>query len=192
MCAHYLVVGGTGMLSGLVGKLINDGELVSILSRDERSFLTLKNKFNSDNLFHIKCDYGDADNTKVCLKKHAEKVGLFDFSICWVHEPFEMETCSLVARYTLNTIWQVVGSSAVDPSNPNILQGAINYFSKFHPSTDYRIIVLGFVNNKLKSLGFSRWLTDLEISDGVFSAIGNDNTLNIVGTTTPWSSRPAF
>jgi hypothetical protein len=47
-------------------------------------------------------------------------------------------------------------------------------------------VVLGFV----LEAGKSRWLTNAEISDGVFAAIAAQAPHSIVGTVEPWSAKP--
>ncbi|MCM2446900.1 MULTISPECIES: hypothetical protein [unclassified Rahnella] len=192
MGSHYLVVGGTGMLSGVVERLIKDGNMVSILSRGEDNFRKLKLNLKSDNIFHIACDYHDADATKKKLELHTHKFGLFNFAICWVHEPSDIDTCSTIAHYTECTLWHVVGSSAADPSKPKKLEQNSMYFSKMHPNIDYRIIILGFIIDKGLIFKSSRWLSNYEISDGVNHALDNDLKITTIGTTMPWTFRPAF
>ncbi len=51
---------------------------------------------------------------------------------------------------------------------------------------DYAAVVLGFVVEG----GRSRWLSNDEISDGVFAAIESGAALSIVGTLEPWSAHP--
>lgn len=50
----------------------------------------------------------------------------------------------------------------------------------------FQAVVLGFVVES----GGSRWLTDVEISSGVFAAIESSMPLSIVGTVEPWTARP--
>ncbi|AFE58171.1 short chain dehydrogenase [Rahnella aquatilis HX2] len=87
MTSHYLVVGGTGMLSGVVKALIKDGNIVSIVSRGDEKFRKLVKDLGTNNLYHLSCDYHDIENLKIQLKNHTENLGFFDVSICWVHEP---------------------------------------------------------------------------------------------------------
>lgn len=192
MPSHYLIVGGTGMLSGVVKELLDRGNTVSVVSRGTERFFKLREGLERHNLYHISCDYHDIDNLKIKLKKNTENIGVFDFSVCWVHEPSEMNVCSAAVGFTRTPLWHVVGSSVADPSTPEEIQNRISFFHQNHPSTDYRIIILGFVMVNKSSFRRSRWLFNSEISHGIHVALNNDITVNVIGTTEPWSLRPGL
>lgn len=192
MTSHYLVVGGTGMLSGVVKELIKRGNVVSIVSRGDEKFRKMIGVLGTKNLHHLSCDYHDIENLKIQLKNHTENIGFFDFSLCWVHEPSEMNVCSVAVEFTKNSLWHIVGSSLADPSKPEEISHRLSFFRKNHPNIQYRIIILGFVIDSRLNSNKSRWLSNLEISDGINVALKNDITVNIIGTTVPWSLRPGF
>ncbi|WP_369790184.1 hypothetical protein [Rouxiella sp. WC2420] len=192
MTSHYLVVGGSGMLSGVVKELIECGNVVSIVSRGDEKFRKLFEVLGTKNFHHLSCDYHDIENLKIQLENHTESTGLFDFSLCWVHEPSEMNVFLVAVEFTKNSLWHVVGSSLADPSKPEEISHKLSFFRKNYPNIEYKIIILGFVIDKRSNLNNSRWLSNFEISDGVNSALKNDKTVNIIGTTVPWSLRPNF
>ena len=51
---------------------------------------------------------------------------------------------------------------------------------------DYQSVLLGFVVETPKS----RWLTNAEISNGVFAAIASEAPHTVIGTVEPWSAKP--
>jgi hypothetical protein len=81
--------------------------------------------------------------------------------------------------------FHVLGSAAADPSRPDHLAQVRETVCQ-SAFIAYRQVVLGFVNEPARA----RWLTNGEISSGVLDAIAADRELSIVGTVTPWSSRP--
>jgi len=192
MTSHYLVVGGTGMLTGVVKHLIKNGNVVSIVSRGDEKFRKLIEVLGTKNLHHLSCDYHDIENLKIQLKNHTENIGYFDFSLCWVHEPSEINVCTVAIEFTKNSLWHVVGSSLADPSKPENISHRLSLFRKNHPNTKYKLIILGFIIDSGLNLNNSRWLSNFEISDGINAALKNDITVNIIGTTIPWSLRPSF
>ncbi|WP_369790340.1 hypothetical protein [Rouxiella sp. WC2420] len=192
MTSHYLVVGGTGMSSGVVKALIKDGNIVSIVSRGDEKFRKLVKDLDTNNLYHLSCDYHDIENLKIQLKNHTENLGFFDVSICWVHEPSEMNVCSAAVEFTKNSLWHIVGSSLANPSKPEGITNRLSFFRKNHPNVEYRIIILGFVIDNRFNLNNSRWLSNFEISHGISVALNKDIRVNIIGTTVPWPLRPSF
>ena len=79
---------------------------------------------------------------------------------------------------------QVLGSAHGDPSHPERLKEMAEAADGF--PIDYQAVVLGFVMDA----GRARWLTNDEISNGVFAAIASAAPLSIVGTVEPWSAHP--
>ena len=78
----------------------------------------------------------------------------------------------------------MLGSANGDPSHPDRL-------AEMAQTTEglpiaYQAVVLGFVVEN----GGSRWLTNDEISSGVFAAIQSGAPLSIIGTVKPWTARP--
>lgn len=192
MASHYLVVGGTGMLSGVVKQLLTDGHTVSVISRTDESFRALIEVSETTSLYHISCDYHDINSLKIKLKHHTDSLGVFDFSVCWVHEPSEIKVCSAVAEFTKHSLWHVVGSAVANPSKPDEISNRLFFFNQHYPDIDYRIIILGFIIKNCSKSNNSRWLYNSEISTGINVALKNGLTVNVIGITAPWSLRPGF
>lgn len=188
--AHYLVVGGTGMLSGVVEYLANNEHMISIISRNEPTFEALKAQLGYQKLYHITCDYHQADTFALKLEEHTKLYGDFDSSVCWIHSPSDIKACLLIAAYTNDTVLHIVGSALADPSKPELITSRFEIFTHKYPLLNFKIAVLGFVVEAFNQTRHARWLTKDEISQGVIKSLSASKALNVVGTTTPWSLRP--
>lgn len=172
MVAHTLVVGGTGMLSGLCEALAGDGGRLSLLSRQ------------SSGPDGFGCDYYDRASFSAALDAAVARSGPISLAVAWFHS-LKIDAPRLLAQQVEGRLFQVLGSAAADPSHPWRLETAQKVADGL-PGCALRQVVLGF---KVEA-GRSRWLTNAEISDGVLNAVRTDAPLSIVGQTKPWSARP--
>ena len=175
MALHTLVVGGTGMLSGLCEALAGAGGRLSLLSRGA-SRAAGTNGFD--------CDYYDPASFSAALAAAIARSGPIDLAIAWFHT-LKIEAPRLLAERVQGRLFQVLGSAAADPSHPWRLEAAQHVVEGL-PGCDLRQVVLGF---KVEAAG-SRWLTNAEISDGVLDAVRTDRPLTVIGQTKPWSAKP--
>ena len=183
MSGHDLVVGGSGMLSGLVTALARQGRHVSVIARDPRRLARLAEA--AEGLSPLALDYRDADALEAALLRAWRDNGPIERAVCWFHTAAP-EIPLAVARHVEQVYCHVLGSAVANPSTPTALERWRASFAIF-PRLDYRIVVLGFV---LEPGGPSRWLTHDEISAGASEALANGRPLTIVGTVKPWSARP--
>jgi hypothetical protein len=178
MPPHILVVGGTGMLSGLVEAFAGDGGRLSLLSR-HASRVTRPGATGYD------VDYYDEADFIAAL----DAVGPIDLAVAWFHTLKIPAPRRLAERMGLGggagRLFQVLGSATADPAHPHRLADAAMVTADL-PNCVLRQVVLGF---KVEA-GRSRWLTNEEISDGVLAAVRADGALAVVGQTEPWSARP--
>ncbi|CAN5903927.1 short-chain dehydrogenase [soil metagenome] len=175
MSLHTLVVGGTGMLSGLCEALAGDGGRLSLLSRHA-------SRASGDDGFD--CDYYDHASFSDALDAAVARCGPISLSVAWFHA-LRIEAPRLLAQRVEGRLFQVLGSAVADPSHPDRLEVARQVAGGL-PACDLRQVVLGF---KVEGAG-SRWLTHDEISDGVLEAVRTDRPLTVIGQTEPWSARP--
>ncbi|MFZ3007563.1 MAG: hypothetical protein WA047_15455, partial [Phenylobacterium sp.] len=169
---HTLVVGGTGMLSGLCEALAGDGGRLSLLSRQAAG---------PDG---FACDYYDPAAFRGALDAAVARAGPINLAVAWFHT-LKIEAPRLLAERVDGRLFQVLGSAAADPSHPWRLETA-REVARDLASCELRQVVLGF---KVEAAG-SRWLTHDEISAGVLDAVRSDRALTIIGQTKPWSARP--
>lgn len=188
--AHYLVVGGTGMLSGVVEYLAKHGHVISIISRNASSFEDLKARLAYKRLHHITCDYHQPDILALKLEEHTKLYGNFDNSVCWVHGPSDIKACLSIAAYTDDTVIHIVGSAIADPGTPELITNRFEILSREFPALNFKIAVLGFIVEIFNQTQQSRWLTNDEISQGIINCLASTHALHFVGTVTPWSLRP--
>ncbi|MDP3633711.1 hypothetical protein [Phenylobacterium sp.] len=172
MGAHTLVVGGTGMLSGLCEALVGDGGRLSLLSR------------RAPGPDGFACDYHDRVSFAAALGAAITRSGPIDLAVAWFHT-LKIEAPRLLAEQVQGRLFQVLGSAAADPAHPWRLETARKVVENL-PGCELRQVVLGF---KLEPDG-SRWLTNEEISGGVLEAVRADRSLTIIGQTQPWSAKP--
>ena len=175
MSPHILVVGGTGMLSGLVEALAGDGGRLSLLSRHASSVAGENG---------LDCDYHDTDAFSAALEAAVERSGPIDLAIAWFHR-LKIAAPRLLAEQVEGRLFQVLGSATADPAHPDRLGRAADVAEGL-PACRLRQVVLGF---KLAP-GGARWLTNAEISQGVLDAVSADRALTIIGQVEPWSARP--
>jgi len=173
---RVLIVGGSGMLAGLARSLCDHAAKVSVLARNEKRIRSI-----SDTIEPIACDYNDG----VALSEALSQIEAPDLVVAWIHgrAPHARRA---IAECVLaeGRFVQVLGSAHADPAHPERL-AEIAKSAEGLP-IDYQAVVLGFIVER----GKSRWLTNAEISDGVFAAIESEQPVSIVGTVEPWSAKP--
>jgi hypothetical protein len=173
MVPHILVVGGTGMLSGLVEALAGDGGRLSLLSRHASRFVR-------DGVVGHDVDYHDEAAFVAAL----DAAGSVDLAVAWFHT-LKIAAVRRLAERTHGRLFQVLGSATGDPSRPDRLLTAAAVADGL-PNCALRQVILGFQI----TAGRSRWLTDDEISGGVLEAVRSDAAFSVVGKVEPWSARP--
>jgi hypothetical protein len=175
--AHALVVGGSGMLAGCCRKLLDAGSQVSVMARDKRRLEAI-----APAITPLVCDYTDADSFARVL----ETVPPPDLVVAWIHGRAPRVRRALAVRIRPGgRLVQVLGSAYADPAQPELL--AVMAEAAAGLPIRHQAVVLGFVLEK----GRSRWLTDSEISQGVFAAVARGDAVSVVGAVEPWASRPA-
>lgn len=180
---HDLVVGGSGMLSGLVTALARQGRHVSVIARDPGRLARLAEA--ADGITLLPLNYHATDALEAALTRASRDHGPIERAVCWFHTGAP-EIPLAVARHVRRVYCHLLGSAAADPSTPAVLDQWSAAFAVL-PRLDYRIAVLGFV---VEPDGRSRWLTHDEISAGAAASLADARPLSIVGTVTPWSARP--
>jgi len=177
---HALVVGGSGMLAGFCKKLLDRCESVSVLARNEARLAAIAPRIHP-----LVCDYTDAAAVEAALAADGSAHGAPDLVVAWIHgRAPELRRRLAEATAPTGRFVQVLGSAHGDPARPDRLE-AMRAAAEGLPIA-YQAIVLGFV----VAGGRSRWLTNDEISQGVFAAVEGAAPLFTVGTLSPWSSRP--
>lgn len=173
MAPHILLVGGTGMLSGLVESLAGDGGRLSLFSRRA-------SRFARDGVTGFDVNYFDEAAFVAAL----DAAGPVDLAVAWFHS-LKIAAPRRLAERVQGRLFQVLGSATADPSHPERLRTAAAVADGL-PDCALRQVVLGFQVDASRS----RWLTDAEISGGVLEALRADAPLAVVGQVEPWSARP--
>ena len=174
--AHALVVGGSGMLADSCRALLDVSDKVSVLARDERRIRGI-----APAIHPVLCDYKDTDAFAVALAALDPP----DLAIAWIHGRLPDARRALAERVKPGgRLVHVLGSAHGDPSHPERL-AEMAKAAEGLPIT-YQAAVLGFVVEGSRS----RWLSNDEISRGVFEAVQSGAPLRIIGTVEPWSARP--
>ena len=174
--AHDLVIGGSGMLSGLVAALARDGGQVTVVARGQARLQRLAAQ--NSNIHPLVLDYTDEAIFNAAIERH----GPFSRCVAWMHDDSKARAVR-IARHIREVYCEVLGSASADPAKPERLA---EWQALFPPLPKLRLAVLGFVQEGASS----RWLSNDEISAGVGRALISDDPVTIVGSVTPWSARP--
>lgn len=180
---HALVIGGTGMLSGVSLWLLAQGYHVSVIARDADRMKNLIEKTNlKGNITPILVDYKRNEELQEKVQATIEQNGSIDMVVAWIHSTAP-EALEIIAKEVSSSekIWElfhVLGSS----TDVNKIKKRVTM------SEDclYHQIRLGFVIED----NCSRWLTNKEISDGVIASIEERSKIRTVGQIEPWEKRP--
>ena len=178
---HILVIGGTGMLSTLCSTLANDWNIVSVIGRnEERHKRIIHNTMNTENVESLIVDYSDHFRLKEVLLNSIQLNGQIDVVISWMDSQESFKYINdLIAKHTES--YQLFH-----------VRGSRRYFEdeqvQIPNNAQYRKVFLGFI---LTENG-SRWLTNEEISMGVYEAMKLDAVGHVVGTIEPYEKRPGY
>ena len=180
---NALIVGGTGMLSGLAKRFLDDYYQVFVIGRDPAKFVAMEQQAG-DRVEYLTCmalDYHELARLGDWVAHLQLMHGPLDKVVAWVHgdaKPVLDVVAREVEQYRQSS-WDLyhvlpIAASIEDPS--------ISIDMAFGR---YRKIVLGYVEEDKKT----RWLTHREIVDGVYDAL-NQSDDSIVGCVHPYSHRP--
>lgn len=173
---HAVVVGGSGMLAELSRNLLDISEQVTVMARNESRVRAI-----APDIEPLICDYTDEPAFNAALSSLKKP----DLIIAWLHGMLSSQRRALArCLRPKGRFVQVLGSAHGDPSRPDRLEAMRAAVDGLDVA--YQAVVLGFVVEGKTS----RWLTDREISQGVFSAVQSGASLSVVGTVSPWEARP--
>lgn len=158
-----LVVGGTGMLTGLARALAERGHHVTSISRRGTSPVAgdACNSLLQAQIAPMAVDYRDGDALVVALERAQAERGPIELAVCWIHTDAP-EAPALVAGALAPgaRLVQVFGTRVWPLAEPPL-------------QIAYRRVLLGAHGG--------RWLTHEEISAGVLEAVDADRPLSVVG-----------
>ncbi|HYF80666.1 MAG TPA: short-chain dehydrogenase [Symbiobacteriaceae bacterium] len=186
---HALVVGGTGMLRDVTLDLVRQGFTVSVVARSGSRLADLSRAAADlpGRIHPMALDYRDTAALALSLSAAVAEHGPIETAVIWIHSTAP-DAPLTVARAVGGAgrpcaLFHVLGSAAADPSRPN--PGRRAQFEALS-NLRYHEVILGF---QIGPFG-SRWLTDVEISEGVLNAMRSGAVRSIVGVVEPWESRP--
>jgi hypothetical protein len=170
------------MLSGLVEALARGGRFVTVVARGQGRLQRLAAR--NANIHPLPVDYTGDAALDAGLAASVRIHGPIRRCVAWMHDDSKARALR-IARQVSDVYCEVLGSAAADPAKPECLA---QWQELFRPlsAPALRLAVLGFVIEG----GNARWLTDMEISAGVLRALESEDPVAVVGTVTPWSSRP--
>lgn len=185
---HVLVAGGTGMLREVCLYFASHGCTVSVIARDQSKFNEMiESKSEYGFINPIKVDYSDYFYLEEKLRSAIDNYGKIETAVCWIHSSAP-EAPYVIADVLNNQgvkckYFQVLGSSEANPFTANV---NIHFTFERFVNLIYKKIILGFVIDDEKS----RWLTEIEISNGVIDAIVREQDSYIIGKVEPWEMKP--
>ncbi len=182
---NILVLGGTGMLRGVVLRLLAEPSDVFVLARNPEGLRALTELAQDDarHLTTIALDYHDRDRLGRWVAHVQLMHGPIDQVVAWVGGNREA---------VLSVVNEEIYQYRRSPWDLYDIRGSRAYVDKpplplLHANCRYHRIILGFHVDD----GRSRWLTHEEISGGIYQAMrkGSDDTV-VIGTVEPWELRP--
>lgn len=162
-----LVVGGTGMLAQLVKSLTGSYDYVGVVGRTDSKLQELANF--TKNIIPIKSDYTDLADFEQKLSKFVEDFGKPELVVSWIHST-SPEASYILSNYCVGDFYDVTGSSGREAIHPS-RKRETEIKSK---DIAYHRVILGSIGN--------RWLTNQEISEGVYYAVQHNAPEYIVGS----------
>ncbi|MFJ7973295.1 hypothetical protein [Psychrobacillus sp. NPDC096389] len=168
---HICLIGGTGMLAEVTRWYVDNNHIVSVIARNEEKMNRMKDSCsNPENIKAIFLDYRDTAELYNALRKNIEVYGPLKEAVVWLHSD-GLHALSILFELVgeKSKVWQVVGS-----------QGNVeNLRKQYQPQKDiqYNFIQLGFVRENDRQ----RWLTNVEIADGVIHSIKTGLPYSLVG-----------
>lgn len=175
------------MLRGLSVALAQAGDTVSVIGRDKGKLERVVLASPENSVWPIQIDYCRQDLLDHALCSLVRQVGPISRTICWVHEEQSPLGPLHFAQYTSKQFYHILSSSLADPAESGPLERWRERFRNEFPNLEYHTVILGF---KTRRLGYARWLTHDEISQGVLRTLGSKRLQHIVGVVSPWSARP--
>lgn len=180
---HALVVGGTGMLSGVSQWLVSAGYHVSIIARNaERMNELVKTVSTSERVTPLLVDYKDNARFRQKLTDTIQVNGPVQTVIAWIHSDAGSALQLLMQDVAAdNGSWELFhvlsSQSNAEEVKRNIVVPANCLYSQ---------VQLGFVVDN----GRSRWLTNREIAEGVLDAMRQRKGRLTIGQLEPQADRP--
>lgn len=181
---NALVVGGTGMLSNVSLWLGRKGYRVYVIGRNSEKMNRLIKKSPSKSLITpILVDYRNEAELRENLNSFKKKNGEIDLVVAWIHSIAENALDLIIKEFSNSNnhkwiLFHILGSNA----NLEEIKNNINILE----DCQYHQIQLGYIREN----GYSRWLTNEEISNGVIDSIINEKLINIIGLTGPEEQWP--
>jgi NAD(P)-dependent dehydrogenase (short-subunit alcohol dehydrogenase family) len=170
---HALVVGGSGMLAGLCRSLAEDGWQVTVVGRDRAK---LARASSGDPCIHpLSANYEEIVSFAAALGEAAAARGPIALAVCWIRSWAPQSLLAAAAAVASGGFFHVLGSQASYASAAAISE------MKRRQDLRYRQIQLGAVDDGERR----RWLTNEEISAGVYAAVDADCPYYLVGTVAP-------
>lgn len=171
---HALVVGGTGMLSGVSLWLLNQGYHVSIIARNSDRMKDLIKQTDLDShITPLFVDYINHDELQKKVHAAVNKNGDIEIVVAWIHTNAPNALKIIAKEMSISKseweLFHVLGSS----SDLNRIKREVT----IPAGCSYYQVQLGFVIEGARS----RWLTNKEISDGVIEAINKRNKILTIG-----------
>lgn len=153
-----LVVGGTGMLAGVVDRLVAEGHRVLLPSRHPGE--------GRPGVVPFAADWSDPAALRDAITAHV--IGDLDRVVVWCHRPYRPDVIAVLApllESSRSPVVEVWGSTALTD------------LWDHRPDSTAIHVMLG---HRQLDDGTSRWLTHEEISDGVIEALQRPSGSTVV------------
>ena len=180
---NVMVFGGTGMLLETTKWLTNESDQLIVFGRDAHKIGWLSGQDGENGFSFKELNYQNNEQLRKRVIESNQEFGDIDCVVAWIHstapEALRIIMGELEQRQKKRyRLFHIKGSSSSQvPLEKRLIHSS---------HCLYHEIILGFDVDGITS----RWLTLDEISTGVIDAIRNEQVSSIIGTVTPWESRP--
>jgi len=177
---NLLVIGGTGMLKMAANHLIKDHSYSDVLGRNKNRLTAFQEQ---DTVSTFQIDYSNTTEFLALIENRIQSMGGYDTVLCWMHDSGKESLKALLKLLAEQqkgcNYYHILGSAGWQRPDE---KGSPIEAENLH----YNVILLGYIREN----GYSRWLTNDEISVGTIKAYDNAASYHVIGQIEPWEQKP--
>ncbi len=182
---NVLMIGATGMLGGLIVRLLHDDVRVYAIGRNPDRFLRLRSQAGPDlerYLTFMALDYTDLPRLGRWIGHVQLMDGPLDLVVAWIHGPAEpvLDVVGQEVEAYRQSPWDLCHVQGISASLQPPLTLSRWAFCRYYAVT------LGYVQEPGQA---ARWLNHVEIVQGVYGALAS-RTDQVLGILHPFEGRP--
>lgn len=191
---HSLVIDATRLLTRVAIGLARQGHTVTVVARDSDDLVSLgehigatRGRFNA-----VHHDYRDTMLMIEKLDAAAAVHGPYDHALSNINDLSAPQATGQIAQF-LDTahhichFWDILGCDAADPGLSDDQRSfRARRFAERLNHVIYHEVILGWKLTDERAT----WLSQEDIASGILGAMDSGSPSTIIGTITPWETRP--